>query len=186
MVEEVNATLSRDGEVVTSTTFRRSHRGLYVNVRAVKPIEDLMRGWGGGERLPVQHYGRGWSSDAQDLMVWTLPENNNLGNIPFSLGTYSLSHPCMDIVERNRMGGGALGNDNRVYQAVNLAFLRFCGISEEGGVNFSVRGVHTLAAVRNMRDLVEQASRQFYIDFLQPCKLTVKVVTMSKEWEKGE
>ena len=183
MAEEVNATLSRDGEVVTATTFRRSHRGLYVNVRAVKPIEDLMSGWSGGERLPVQHYGRGWGSDATDLMVWTLPEDNNPGNIPFSLGTYCLNHPCMDIVERDRMDGSPLGGSGGGrYQAVNLSFLRFCGISEEGGVNFSVRGVYTLAAVRNMGSLVEQASRQFYIDFMQPIKLTVKVVT--KEWEK--
>ena len=181
-MEEVNATLSQDGVVQTSTTFRRSHRGLYVNVKAVKAIEDLMSGWSGGESLPIQHYGRAWSSSATDLMMWSLPEDNNPGNIPFSLGNYSLSHPCMDIVEGGGMGNNPLTGRGGGRQSVNLSFLRFCGVSEEGGVNFSVRGVYTLAAIREMGNLVEQASRQFYIDFMQPIKLTVKVVT--REWEK--
>lgn len=167
------ATVIKSGEVCIQVQLSRGVRadktsGLTVSVQALPRVEDFIRSLGTGETTDVRTIGRHWSPIEKEghLLVYNL--NTNIGIQSQSYSPYRIDRPGWPILEAAHGG--------QPMHLANLSFLRLVGISEGPGVSFGVKGVFTLEHLRQMRDLVMEASRQFYISYLKPVQLSYQVI----------
>lgn len=158
----IEAAVLKRGETVTRVRFQRSPVGLKITCWAHPAVEDLMRSWGTGEIQAVTAHGRNWEP-LRDPLKGVYHLGTNPGVCPYDGGHYRL----------DRVGQPLIDPDG----CVNLSFVRLIGVSEGEGVSFSLKGVHTLEAIRDMGERIKLASRRLYINYMKPVDLTVTVST---------
>ncbi len=157
----IEATVIKRGETCVQVTLHRDHKGLMVQVKAHKAVEDFMRTASNGEVQRVDAAGRGWRELA--------------GEKPLEF--YHFTKPA---TERDGFTLGNIGKplvETDASLPVNLSFLRLRGISEGAGVRFTIPGVFGADIARATRDRIATAARRFYQDYLRPMDLTVTVST---------
>lgn len=164
------ATLMKRGEICIQTTLSRTYLGLTLNVKVHPRVEEFIRGLGTGTPEDAKRYGRYWSSVDKDKVLTVYDLTQTLGSVPIGGGNYFR----LDRIAQPLFESGE-GNPN--HGSVNLSFLRLVGASEGSGVSFRVNGVHTLDAIRQMRDKIGEAAQSFYINYLKPVNLDVQIST---------
>jgi hypothetical protein len=177
MGDSIEAVVAKSGETRIQTSLSRSSDGLKVTIWAQPQVEDFLRSLGTGSVIDVQTLGRYWAPAGRELFVYSL--SKELGGLDVNgKFSYYLDHPGTAIssipeegYSLTRGGGGAL----------NLSFLRLVGISESGGVSFTVKGVYTRSMITQLGSQIEQATQKFYREFLKPYKLVISVSTMPIE-----
>lgn len=147
------------GETILQSRFRRGAKGLRVWFKTHPSIEDIMRSWAetvGGQPVigNTNTYGRYWIG-ASPLPFYVVQEGR--GSFPFSGGLYRLDSPGQPLLDQN--------------EVVNLSFLRLVGISENAGVEFTIAGVYSEPEAKRIQQLIGQASKRFYADYLLPVDL---------------
>ena len=162
-----SAAVIKRGETCIETVFHRSFEGLVVDVKVHPGVEAFMRHHGHGETAPVVVNGRHWSiaPREQPLMAYAYQPMELLRSDDGSYITLDkLGQPLVDTKD---------GRETYV----NLSFLRLVGASEGAGVRFTIAGVYSDKFLRNQRDLIGNAQKKFYIEYLRPIDLRVTIST---------
>jgi hypothetical protein len=138
----------------------KDHPGVLVTVKALPIVEEFMRSLGNGTKVAVETVGRQWTPafKGQVLEVYHMDSSNSAGM------QYSLSYV-----------GSSLVTDD----LPNLSILRLVGIGSEEGVTFGIKSVYSLPRLRQVRDLLIESSRAFYLDYVRP--VTLKASVMADE-----
>ena len=161
------------GETSLTVTLIRSASGLTVSVKAHPQVEAFMRGLGEGQTTDAKAAGPYWrpvGSSPKPLMIYS----QNVAVEPVFLNSG-------DVVNINHCGQPLLipyndGNPGK-RTMVNLSFLRLVGVSEDAGVTFSVRGVHSFEAVNKMREQIGEGYKRFYQTYMKPIMADIVVST---------
>lgn len=164
-METIPADVMKRGETVISITLSRGRSGLSVTVKAHPQVEEFAQSFSSGEHTDVRTFGRYWTPLREADRLWVYSYYQPLleaNGKPDSRVSYTLNKP-----------GGLLFED----EVANISFLRLVGVSEGAGVSFNVKGVYSLDLLRQIRDRVMEASKQFYVTYLKPVDLTVMVST---------
>jgi len=158
---EMIATFSKGGVTPIEIGLQRTAAGVKVVVKTVPEVEAFMRDLGHGNTSDVALNGRYWRAvqKGQPIQAYSMTEpiDTSGGAIPYRL----------DLL------GYPLNHDGYV----NLSFLRLVGSSEGIGASFFLKGVYSLSGLRNMRDQLVPAAKQFYVDYMKPVDLIIKVST---------
>lgn len=174
------------GETTMQVRLKRNTVGLFVSVKVHPGVEEFARALGSGDIQDVRALGRYWtpvgvrpSSNPAECPLGTYNMTNNPGLINAGSGVmFRLDRPGQPLSEpsgvptttRSRNG------DNDI-PVINLSFLRLQGVSEGAGVNFHVKGVYTMDAVKSLAEQIKDACRAFYAMYLKPIDLAVVVST---------
>ena len=174
MSENVLEVIKR-GETSLTVSLVRSGGGLTVSVKAHPAVEAFMRGLGSGELVNVRAAGPYWRPVSRDglpeLQVYAM--NEAIPNLTLdSQNICGVSRPSQPMIEVHTDPGSG-----RIRSNINLSFLRLAGISEDAGVTFAVRGVHTYEALTKMREQIGEAYKLFYRTYMKPIKMDVIVST---------
>lgn len=170
--ETVEQITVKKGEVLLQIGLKRHQHGLLVTAKAHPSIEEMFRTFSGGETAPANSHARLWARAKADGPA--LPQLYSCGAMPGAGGTMRWANGFYRI----DAGGSALwqpGTDGR-NDIVNLAFLRFVGISQDLGVSFVVKGVFSSEAVQKLAQGLQGATKQLYLEYLKPVDM---VITMS-------
>ena len=164
------------GETSITISIARSAGGTTMSVKAHPEIEAFFRGLGGGEASDTKVSGPYWrplglDADKKTLRAYSL--NEVLPPVVLDGGT---------VVAINRVGAPLIEsvpnpNDGRNRQQVNLSFLRLVGISEDAGVSFAIRGVHTYDMLSKLREQIGEGYRQLYRAYMKPVRMDIVVST---------
>lgn len=160
MSDTETAVVHKNGVTPIEISLRRTGVGLEVNVKVSPDVEDFMKQLGGGEQVRVDHYGRNW-----------VPRGPK-GTI---LSAYNLVEPIDPSRDMYRID--SLGMPISYDGYTNLSFLRLVGASEGIGAGFFVKSVYSIQALRQMKDQISVAARQFFVEYLRPVDMVVKVST---------
>ena len=148
----------------------RVQQGYAVNVWASPLVEEFVRGLGNGTNFNLttsNHHNNRWqSSTGGDLRCW----HSEIGDRAFSNASFSIDHVGAALDLSSTHGEGY----------VNMAFLRLVGISNEGGVTFIVPGVHTLDALRTLKNNIATAAQRLYSEYIRPVDLTIELTTQEQ------
>lgn len=159
-------------ELRITTTLKRTREGLSLTVYATPLIEEAIRGLGNGTTQPLELYGREWrvqkAEDLQEALVYHLSESNNLMGVQGNGSglLYRLDQPGRALIDHH----------SHDYPITNLSFLRLGKISREGGVTFSIDGVHSLDGIKSMNESIKRASREFCVNFLKPVNMSTTIL----------
>lgn len=173
-MEEVNVV--KKGETCANIRLRRALGGLNITVQAHKELEALFRSWGDGSVHEVREFVRsGWLpvGTTEPLCLYHMRTNmeNLVGD---SDQPYTLSMPGQPLL----LPDPRSGDPDRM---VNMSFLRLVGISEGSGVSFTVKGVWTLEAIRDLRLSMQNVVRRFYNSYLRPVDTSLVLFTSVQE-----
>lgn len=157
--ESQTAVVVKGGVTPIEVSLRRTGVGLEVNVKLLPEVEDFMRTLGAGRTVPVNDYGRHW-----------VPQ---LKSVPFI--AYDLLERIDGEQEMYRID--AIGQPLSYEGYTNLAFLRLVGASEGAGAGFFLKGVYSTQALRTLKESIASSARQFFIEYLRPLDMVVKVST---------
>lgn len=159
-VQEV-AAFTKGGVTPIEVVLQRTGLGVKVIVKTTAEVENFMLTLGGGRIVDVERVGRNWRSAVKDhpLQAYELVEHIDPvgGNYPYRVD--------------------ALGSPLSVEGYMNLSFLRLVGSSEGIGASFYIKGVYSLQGLRNLKDQLVGSTKQFYIDYMRPVDLIIKVST---------
>lgn len=157
---EVNETLVKSGENMISVRLRRGPTGIRIHAKA-NPIFERYFESHAGTASPVSDFHREWRVDkgASSLKVWdtTLHAGVQRG----SGASYRVDVPGYMLVMDS--------------ECVNMSFLRLVGISSPEGITFEVKGAFTRKYVQNLGQMIMQAGKALYQDFLKPVDVTISV-----------
>ncbi len=159
--ESVIATFQKGGLTPIEIDLQRTAAGLKIVVKTLPEVEQFMRDLGGGMGIDVQSSGRYWRPIVKNQQMYA----------------YALNEPMEPVQGPNPYRLDLLGYPLSHEGFVNLSFLRLIGSSEGIGASFYVKGVYSLPGLRALRDLLIPSTRQFYIDYMKPVDLIVKVST---------
>lgn len=161
------------GETSLTVSLIRSVGGLTVSVKTHPAVEAFMQGLGNGELMDVKASGNYWRpllANRPPLMAYTM--NEQLSVLVLDSG---------DKCDIMRVGSPLLEPfqdlDGRRRARINLSFLRLVGTSEDAGVTFNVRGVHTYEALTQMREQIGEGYKRFYRTYMKPVKMDIIVST---------
>lgn len=170
MEEILQADVTKGGETFIRVLLKRSAKyGTHLNVRTLPHIEEFFRKLAPGPPTDPMLGGRYWYpiGEGKTLQVYPLDSA-----IHFSLDRKnhiaSLTSVGIPLISAgNPDHGGAT--------VFNLGFLRLVGTSEPEGVTFGVKGVYSTEALHNMRDLVGEASKKLYVQYMKPVNIHVMI-----------
>ena len=130
--------------------------GLTFHVKALKEVEDFMRGLGSGDSNPLEAVTKNWYSLANEppVMVWN--QKQNISDQVFALGKVG------DVFARN--------------DVTNLSFLQLVGISNPTGVGFGVKGVWSLQELRGIRGGIEDAIEKLWNEYIRPVEMSGGII----------
>lgn len=167
--ESQDFTLIKRGEIVVDINLQRAKGGIAVSAKVHPAVEDFLRSWGDGTPQDVNLHGRSWfplKPSSPPLQVWKLV---------LDPGPQPLDRSCSYRIAR--AGHPLIESIEGCNDTVNLSFLRLCGISEGAGVSFGVKGVYTEAAIRELGDKLVNATKVFYVSYMRPVDLRVRIST---------
>lgn len=153
-------------ELCMKIRLSRVQQGYSVTVWASPLVEEFMKSLGtgrDGDTEDLSHFGGRWRSTSEALRVWNA---SNMDNV-FRGQTFTLDSIGAPLDLTHTHGE----------QWVNLSFLRLVGISREGGVTFVVQGVHTLEALRTIKNNIATGVQRLYSEFIRPVDLSIELVT---------
>lgn len=154
----VIATFLKGGVTPIEISLRRTGVGIEVGVKTIPEVEDFMKQLGGGRKIGIDGYGRAW----QPMKGAILEAYDMYEAIDGENGAYRLD---------------ALNSPLNYDGYANLSFLRLAGTSEGAGITFFVKGVQSLPALRTLRDKIAAATKMFFIDYLRPVDMVIKIST---------
>ncbi len=167
MADENIQQIVKGGETRLQINISRNAGGLVVNVKAHKQIEEFMKQITGGTTSDLAVISRNWRSNLKDKPFSAYTNGSANHKVPPGTledgSTYSIDLLGQPLITQNGQ--------------INISFLRLQGISEDAGASFTIAGVYSTDAVRNIRDKVGQAARRFYIDYLRPMDFSVAIST---------
>lgn|SRR3990167_1906546 len=152
----MNTETLNDGESVIALYLKRTEEGLQVNVQTAVAVEEFFKHWGGAQRRNVGTVGRLWKSNLQGgLVAWELSRLDD--------------HTSFTLVQ--------LGTDiTRIGEAgPNLSFLRLVGVSEPGGVTFTVDSVISRGGLEKLAHQLNLACGRFYDEYIKPAEVDITV-----------
>lgn len=163
------------GETSLTISLIRSAGGLTVSVKAHPQVEAFMRGLGNGEHVDVKAAGPYWRTISRDpdSRLYVYNQTTTVESVMLDNG---------DQANVNRPGQALLdqqfhGDTGKTKRNINLSFLRLVGISEDAGVTFAVRGVHTYEALVQMQKQLGTAYKRFYKTYIHPIKVDIVIST---------
>ena len=136
------------GETSLTISLIRSAGGLTVSVKAHPQVEAFMRGLGNGDHVDIKAAGPYWRTVSRDPDARLYVYNQTTAVEPVLLDNgdqANVNRPGQLLVDNNFQH-----DSGRTKRNINLSFLRLVGISENAGVTFAVRGVHTYEALTQM------------------------------------
>jgi hypothetical protein len=157
-------TVKKDINVLTMR-LRRSRKGILINLKADKVLEDLFRDWGGDSKpvLPNLH-GRAW-----DAVSGPLPNCYALQVIPDA----KLRTGSGKLYDIARIGCPLVSDEGQI----NLGFLRLIGISEADGVSFAIKGVWSTDEIKKVSTDLQEVIKHFYINYIKPVDVVIQMHT---------
>lgn len=162
MDEQLTATFEKSGQTPIEVIIARTGAGVRLTVKTLPEIEAFMKDLGGGRRVDAASYGRAWKplKAGEILEVYELTERVVIpsdGITPYRIDYvgYPIEHEGY----------------------VNLGFLRLVGSSEGIGASFYLKGVYSTPGLRQMKEKIAAASKAFFVDYLRPVNMTIKVST---------
>jgi hypothetical protein len=147
---------SKNGITPIEFDFDRSGAGVKVTVRTIPDVEEFMRNLGSGKAVEIETYGRYWRpiTKAKTLLAYDLSEQIE------PTGKYRI-----DLL------GWPANHDGYT----NLSFLRLVGSSDERGASFYLKMVVSRQGLIALADQLAAMAQQFYIDYMKPMDVIVKV-----------
>lgn len=155
-------TTSSYGSLGIHLRFRRFTGGVQMNVRALPEVEEFVKGLGDGATIPLSQYGGIWSApgEAVEPLVYNLDQA--MRSADFTLGGI----------------GEALVDERRGH--ANLSFLRFKGISQEGGVTFVVKSPMSRTMIRGIGPVLSRAASRLVDEYISPVDIEIRVILSAK------
>lgn len=159
---------TRKGVDAIDITLDRTIKGLRVNFRTHPLVEEFMRIMSAGETYPIEHYGRHWVRQPEGLLeVYDIPSDVCGIQVINTRTFYRLDQPGRALVTMDGVNGA---------RTLNMAFLRLVGSSNEGGITFSINGVHSADDIIWLGNTIREAARIVYIQYMKPMEVSVKIV----------
>ena len=165
------ADLIKGGEMCISITLSRAKGGTKISAKTLASIEETVAGLGNGSVQEARVLARSWYPVEIDsvLSVYSLTSRDCAGIKNAGAGIhYRIDIPGepLVIMSNNPVTGAQ-------QEIINMSFLRLTGI--KNGVSFIVRSVYSIDRMRELGDMIQQASKSFYISYMKPFDLTVMV-----------
>lgn len=173
-MESLTANVIKSGETAIQTVISRSFEGLRLRVHTLPYVEAFIRESLGqsGEPLDLRSYPRFWQTvgrDTKPLLAYPLaPSRSTEGPIMTGAMPYRLDLLGQPLFAPDMQAGGR--------SVANLSFLRLVGTSELG-VEFLIPGVSTGPEVERTAAAIGEAQKRFFIDFLKPIKINIRIMT---------
>lgn len=137
-------------------------KGLKVWFKTSPELEAALQ----GERQPLLAFGRGWVT-APTAEVYRLDPSLGGRQATRTNGSgYHLDLPARELIIRD-------GDYEDAPSVVNISFLRLVGSSADEGIEFTIAGVHSEAAVRSTSKLLIDAVKDFYLMYMKPVSITM-------------
>lgn len=160
MADEV-ASFQKSGVTPIEIGLLRTGLGIRLDVKTTPEVEEFMRELGKGRTVDAASIGRHWRSLQKEKVIQAYDLTEHIdpqgGNYPYRIDI--LGHPL------NSEG------------YMNLSFLRLVGSSEGIGASFFIKGVYSMGGLRNLKDQLVGSTKAFYIDFIRPVNMIIKVST---------
>lgn len=134
----------------------RGKLGLEIAVKAEPRVEDIIKSMAAGEGTdPLEAYGTEWvSAPGSEIHVYSFTKD--VTSMDYTIAT--IGHGFFDKLGK-----------------VNLAFLRFKGISKPEGIRFCVSGPVSRQHARDIGAKIVQASRIFVRDYVVPFNIGLRI-----------
>lgn len=158
------ASVIKNEETCIQIQLMRGPQGLTVVTKVHPRVEEFMRQSNKNQKVDLGAVSRLWLPTQKDkpLLAWN---GERLGQHPSPDGSFNFT---LD----------QLGQPLYREGLINLSFLRLVGISEDAGIGFCLKGVHSIEALRDIKEKIAVASRKFYVEFLRPVDMSIRVSSM--------
>jgi hypothetical protein len=181
----MHESITENKVVIVDQRFRRTNKGLRVEITAAPIIEDLFKTYSDGRVAQVSLYGRYWKSEPADDVATTallayspclMPGSVSLDE-HYEYTVESIGAPLITggSVDQQSPGSVSLRPNEIGTRTVNISYLRLRGISE--GKVFYVHGVFSTAALKEIAQKTEQAIRRLFQDYIRPVEFTTIVMS---------
>lgn len=140
----------------------RNSKGLDIFVKADVKLEEFFKGQM-GQSESVSIYGREWINSDPDKDLETYKISKSLTSASMAL-TYTLTEVSTPL-ESLRDG------------RINLSFLRLVGISNPGGIRFSIAGPYSKDYIKRISTSIGKEVREFVKEYVVPVHVNLRITS---------
>ena len=167
VTETAASTLIKSGETCVSIELSRSKYGLSLWMRAAPHVEEAIKAMGAGDTTELRVFGRNWTLPPDKELYLHNIHNQYAGNLVAHDGTlYSIGYPGHPLLLKDPTSMTSK-------EVLNLAALRFVGVSEGAGVRIGIKGVYTREQLNTICERFKISARHFYQTYMKPVHLSI-------------